>query len=146
MKFVTFRSTVGEDRYRVGVVVSETEIIDVTSATGNTDLDETSVLGFFDLEKPFLQLAREIVRNPEAEQKLDRGDIKLVSPVPRPGKIICIGLNYRDHAEESGMAIPKSPVIFSKFSTCMIGPTDAIVIPAGSSQLDYEAELAFVIG
>jgi 2-keto-4-pentenoate hydratase/2-oxohepta-3-ene-1,7-dioic acid hydratase in catechol pathway len=72
--------------------------------------------------------------------------VKLASPVPRPGKIICIGLNYRDHAAESGMDIPKSPIIFSKFSSCAIGADEPIVIPQGCTQLDYEAELAFIVG
>src|SRR5262249_49957681 len=77
---------------------------------------------------------------------LARSSVKICSPVPRPGKIICIGLNYRDHAAESGMEIPKSPVIFSKFSSCAIGPGAPIVIPDGSEKPDYEAELAFIIG
>jgi 2-keto-4-pentenoate hydratase/2-oxohepta-3-ene-1,7-dioic acid hydratase in catechol pathway len=55
-------------------------------------------------------------------------------------------LNYRDHAEESGMAIPKSPIIFSKFSTCVVGANDSIVLPKGSEQVDYESELAFIVG
>jgi 2-keto-4-pentenoate hydratase/2-oxohepta-3-ene-1,7-dioic acid hydratase in catechol pathway len=73
-------------------------------------------------------------------------DAKVCPPVPRPGKIICIGLNYRDHAIESGMAIPEIPVTFSKFSTCLVGPEDSVVIPRGSEKTDYEAELAVVIG
>ena len=68
------------------------------------------------------------------------------APVPRPGKLICIGLNYRDHAAESNMPLPKEPVIFSKFSTSVIAPGEPVVIPPGSSQVDYEAELAVVIG
>lgn len=72
--------------------------------------------------------------------------VKLLAPVPRPPKLICAGLNYRDHAAEVGMEIPKIPTIFSKFSSVVIGPGDPIVIPAGSSRVDYEAEFAFVIG
>jgi 2-keto-4-pentenoate hydratase/2-oxohepta-3-ene-1,7-dioic acid hydratase in catechol pathway len=68
------------------------------------------------------------------------------APVPRPGKLICIGLNYRDHAAESNMPIPERPVIFSKFSTCVIAPGEPVVIPPTSQQVDYEAELAVVIG
>jgi len=75
-----------------------------------------------------------------------RAAVRLQSPVPRPGKIICIGLNYRDHALESGMEPPKSPVIFAKFSSCAVGPDDAILLPRSSSRTDYEAELAFVVG
>ncbi len=68
------------------------------------------------------------------------------APVPRPGKIVCVGLNYRDHAEESKLAVPQTPVIFSKFSSCVVAPGEQVVIPATSEKADYEAELAVVIG
>jgi 2-keto-4-pentenoate hydratase/2-oxohepta-3-ene-1,7-dioic acid hydratase in catechol pathway len=68
------------------------------------------------------------------------------APVPRPGKIVCVGLNYRDHAEESGLAVPATPVIFSKFSSCVIAPGEPVVIPRTSEKVDFEAELAVVIG
>jgi 2-keto-4-pentenoate hydratase/2-oxohepta-3-ene-1,7-dioic acid hydratase in catechol pathway len=73
-------------------------------------------------------------------------DAKICAPVPRPGKIICIGLNYRDHAVESKMEIPSSPITFSKFTTCIVGPEDTVLVPRGSTQTDYEAELAVIIG
>jgi 2-keto-4-pentenoate hydratase/2-oxohepta-3-ene-1,7-dioic acid hydratase in catechol pathway len=73
-------------------------------------------------------------------------EARLTAPVPRPGKLICIGANYRDHAAESGMAIPETPIIFSKFATAVVGPEDAVVIPPSCTQPDYEAELAVVIG
>ena len=73
-------------------------------------------------------------------------DVKLLAPVPRPPKIICIGLNYRDHAIESGMQIPATPTVFTKFATAVIGPDEPIVLPKHSTKPDYEAELAFVIG
>ena len=73
-------------------------------------------------------------------------DQPLLAPIPRPGKVICIGLNYRDHAEESGMAIPTSPVMFTKFANAVIAHGDAIVLPPASAEVDYEAELAVVIG
>ncbi|HVF29223.1 MAG TPA: fumarylacetoacetate hydrolase family protein [Pyrinomonadaceae bacterium] len=75
-----------------------------------------------------------------------RRDVRLLAPVPRPGKLICIGLNYRDHAAESNMAIPESPVVFSKFTTAVTGPNEPVMLPAASAKVDYEAELAFVIG
>jgi len=75
-----------------------------------------------------------------------RADAYWLAPVPRPGKLICIGLNYRDHAAESNMPIPERPVVFSKFSTAVIAPGEAVVVPATSEQVDYEAELAVVIG
>jgi len=67
-------------------------------------------------------------------------------PIAVPSKIICVGLNYRDHAAESGMAIPERPLIFSKWPNTLIGPGDAIVLPTLSDQVDYEAELGVVIG
>jgi len=75
-----------------------------------------------------------------------RKDAYWHAPVPRPAKLICIGLNYRDHAAESNMPIPERPVVFSKFSTAVIAPGEAVVVPATSQQVDYEAELAVVIG
>jgi 2-keto-4-pentenoate hydratase/2-oxohepta-3-ene-1,7-dioic acid hydratase in catechol pathway len=71
---------------------------------------------------------------------------RLLAPVPDPAKVICIGLNYRDHAVESGKPIPTEPVVFSKFSTAVIGPNEPIRLPAVSNQVDYEAELVVVIG
>lgn len=73
-------------------------------------------------------------------------DVKLLAPIPRPGKFICVGLNYRDHAIETGAKIPEVPTIFNKFSTAVIGPGDNIVLPKVSKSPDYEAELGFVIG
>jgi 2-keto-4-pentenoate hydratase/2-oxohepta-3-ene-1,7-dioic acid hydratase in catechol pathway len=72
--------------------------------------------------------------------------VRLLAPLPRPPKIICVGLNYRDHAIESKMAIPKVPTIFSKYSTAVIGPGAPIVLPKLSAKPDYEAEFAFVVG
>lgn len=73
--------------------------------------------------------------------------IRLLPPIPRPGKIVAIGLNYRDHSMESGAAQPpKVPIIFGKFPNSIVGPGDAIAIPAGDQHVDYEAELAVVIG
>ncbi|MBI1791737.1 MAG: fumarylacetoacetate hydrolase family protein [Acidobacteria bacterium] len=72
--------------------------------------------------------------------------VKLLAPIPRPPKIICVGLNYRDHAEESKMEIPKVPTLFSKYSTAVIGPGAPIVLPKVSEKPDYEAEFAVVIG
>ena len=66
-------------------------------------------------------------------------------PIERPPKIVCVGLNYRDHAEEQGVAIPDAPVLFAKWPTSLIGPGDPIVIPAAVAMCDYEAELGVVI-
>ncbi len=74
------------------------------------------------------------------------GGTRLLPPVPDPRKIICIGLNYRDHAAESGVPVPPEPVLFSKYPTALIGHLDRIVLPRVSHQVDYEAELVVVIG
>lgn len=73
-------------------------------------------------------------------------DIRLGEPVKRPGKIICIGLNYRKHAAESGMGVPTEPVVFFKATSSIIGPNDTIIIPKNSKKTDWEVELAVVIG
>ncbi len=70
----------------------------------------------------------------------------LLAPIPRPGKVLCLGLNYRDHAAESGNPVPAEPVIFSKASSSVIGPGQAVRLPKVSNQVDYEVELAFVMG
>jgi 2,4-diketo-3-deoxy-L-fuconate hydrolase len=73
-------------------------------------------------------------------------DIRLGPAVCRPSKIICIGLNYSDHAEEAGMEVPEEPVVFFKASSSFTGPHDPLVIPRNSQKTDWEVELAFVIG
>lgn len=69
-----------------------------------------------------------------------------LAPIPRPGKVICLGLNYRDHAAESGVPVPKEPVVFAKYANAVIGPDAPILLPRTSQEVDYEAELVFVIG
>ncbi len=73
-------------------------------------------------------------------------DMRCGSPIARPSKIVCIGLNYKDHAEESGVEIPEEPVIFFKATSAFCGPNDDLIIPRNSKQTDWEVELAFVIG
>lgn len=73
-------------------------------------------------------------------------DHRIAAPLARPGKIVCVGLNYRKHAEETGAQIPEEPVLFMKSADCLVGPFDDIEIPPGSHHTDYEVELAIVIG
>ena len=73
-------------------------------------------------------------------------DVRLGAPLARPSKIVCVGLNYAKHAEESGMAPPEEPVLFFKASSAITGPFDPIRIPKGSTKTDWEVELALVIG
>ena len=114
-------------------------------------------LQWFDMEGHWFQKARataeELVRDEKALADANAkgwlvpsSDAYWFAPVPRPGKLICIGLNYKDHAAESKMAIPEQPVVFSKFTTSVIAPGEPVVLPPSSKQVDYEAELAVVIG
>lgn len=73
-------------------------------------------------------------------------DIHLAPPIARPSKIVCIGLNYADHAKETNAQIPKEPIIFFKSTTALIGPNDDVIIPKNSKKTDWEVELAVVIG
>ena len=87
-------------------------------------------------------------------EALERGDLPVVeaeglrvgAPIARPGKIVCIGLNFSDHAAESGAAVPEEPVVFMKASNTMVGPYDEVLVPRGSVKTDWEVELAVVIG
>jgi len=83
--------------------------------------------------------------DPAASARVEQG-IRLGAPVCRPGKIICIGLNYLKHAQESGMDIPKEPVVFFKATSSLSGPFDPVIMPRNSRKTDWEVELAVVIG
>ncbi len=72
--------------------------------------------------------------------------VRLGSPIARPASFIAVGLNYEDHARETGSPIPAEPILFNKLSNCVIGPNDDVMIPKGSKKLDWEVEIAFVIG
>ena len=76
----------------------------------------------------------------------DAASVKLLPPVPDPRKIVCIGLNYRDHAAETDVPIPKEPVLFSKYATALIGHGEPILLPPVSKEVDFEAELVLVVG
>ena len=89
---------------------------------------------------------RRWIGGPAASHGLDPAGLTFAAPIPRPPKLICIGLNYRDHAAESKLAIPEVPTMFAKFPTAVIGPGQPIVLPKNSAKPDYEAEFAVVIG
>lgn len=100
---------------------------------------------------------REILADPEGLASVATALVKgmskgpfiegeLVAPIPDPGKVICIGLNYRDHAIETGAEIPSEPVVFNKFPQCVVGPEAAIELPKVAHKVDFEAELVAVIG
>ncbi|PHD77682.1 FAA hydrolase family protein [Bacillus sp. AFS043905] len=104
--------------------------------------------------KKFIERSSELRTRAEQliEQRINEdaifktSDVKILPPIAKPDKIICVGLNYFDHCKETGMEPPASPVIFSKYSNAITGHNDPIEIPINSTEVDFEAELAFVIG
>ncbi len=88
----------------------------------------------------------EFVKANEGELIELPADVRLGAPFARPSKIVCIGLNYRDHAEETGAKIPEEPIIFMKSTTALIGPNDEVMIPRNSVKTDWEVEFCIVIG
>jgi 2,4-didehydro-3-deoxy-L-rhamnonate hydrolase len=108
--------------------------------------------GFGRLEgEHVIPMGSELLAYLESGEAVDRdpvpiAEIALSAPVRNPGKIVGVGLNYRDHAEESGEPVPAEPILFAKFANSVIGPGDAIVVPSAAKQADYEAELGVVIG
>lgn len=115
------------------------KLISYAEGFGRVEGDEVIPMGRDILE--YLRSGAFEDRAPEAA-----GSVSLLPPVPSPDKIVCIGLNYRDHARESGVEIPTQPVLFPKFSNSVVGPGAVITIPDATQQVDYEAELGVIIG
>ncbi len=154
MRLVTYHR---DGTLRPGLLVGD-EVADVQSAAQLAGWDhETRALlgsgrGVVALGTDRLRELERAVRD-HADQLHANGalrssdDLQLGPPVPDPQKIICLGLNYRDHAEEAGLQPPAAPMFFAKYANSLVGPTDEIVPPlAATEQVDYEAELAIVIG
>jgi len=133
MKLIRFGAA-GQEK--AGVLINDKRI-DVSSVV--TDYNEA----FF--ENDGLAKLEEALKNNTSFPEVSN-DIRLGSPVARPSKIICIGLNYVDHCEETGAAIPEEPIIFFKSTTSLCGPNDNLIIPKNSDKTDWEVELAFVVG
>jgi 2-keto-4-pentenoate hydratase/2-oxohepta-3-ene-1,7-dioic acid hydratase in catechol pathway len=135
MKLIKFGQQGSE---KPGVILSNGTTIDVSAFT--PDFDEA----FFE-SSGLERLSAWLEMNASNAPQVPAG-IRLGAPLARPSKIICIGLNYSDHAKESGMAVPVEPIIFFKSTTALTGPNDGLMIPEGSEKTDWEVELAVVIG
>jgi len=165
LKLVTFKA---HDEERIGVLENDT-IIDLNlahqlylSERGKTattlDSFPSTIIDFLKLGEKVRKYASNLVafarelrkkRSGKTERQrvlLSISNARVLAPVPLPPKIICLGLNYRDHAEEGHVPIPEEPILFSKPSTAIVGPSDCVVYPKISVQVDYEIELAVVIG
>jgi 2,4-diketo-3-deoxy-L-fuconate hydrolase len=134
MKLVRFGNPSEE---KPGVLLDNGEIIDVYTFTDDFHSS------FFE-ENGLENLEGWLEQNKDAMPRVGPSE-RLGAPIPPPGKILCIGLNYSDHAKESGAEVPKEPLIFSKAVTAYNGPYDNVEIPRDSTQTDWEVEIAFVI-
>ena len=122
-----------------------------TVVVDGTHLDLRPVLDGRDVDPAFfaaggLATVAEAVAAGTLEDLTGAAGMRVGAPIGRPGKVVCIGLNYRDHAEETGAAIPAEPVVFMKDPATVVGPYDAVSIPRGSTKTDWEVELGVVIG
>ena len=136
MKLVTFTST-SKANPTPGVLINENEVVDLSA------LGHASILAFIEAGPQALEDAR---ADAAKLARLPLSSVKLHAPIQRPPRIFAIGLNYQKHADESNMPVQKVPTVFMKLSGSVVGPDHPIVLPKISTQPDYEAEFAFVIG
>ncbi len=132
MKLVSF--SVAGGSVRPGALIEEDAVVVDLTTAGYPDTLAAIATGYNKVDDPGAYSSHKI------------GKVRLHAPLANPPRIFAIGLNYRDHAKETNMALPASPVVFFKLQTAIMGPGDAIVLPKNSKEPDYEAEMAFVIG
>jgi 2-keto-4-pentenoate hydratase/2-oxohepta-3-ene-1,7-dioic acid hydratase in catechol pathway len=135
MRLVTFRSPRGP---RVGLLSGDS-VVDAWDALGEPERAGLRELLAEDRVEELARIDADELGEPLA-------GVALLPPVPDPEKIVCMGLNYRSHAEEAGLEPPRSPTIFAKFRNALAAPGATVTLPAASEKVDYEAELAFVVG
>jgi len=151
MRLVTYESN---GNWRAGIIVDE-DVVDSSIAATAADID---------FDSDWISNRQIIQLNAKQQSRFERAawdvanarnsdldvfpieNARLGPPIPDPDKIICLGLNYRSHAEEAGLAVPKVPLLFGKYRNTLNGPTSPIVLPSMSAEIDYEGELAVVIG
>lgn len=147
MKLVTFKQ---EGNLKVGVKTNDV-ILDLEKASQAAGLENPgSIKAILERGNKAIDVINQIVNAVSeikgAELFLQESDIEFGPCVPNPGKIICVGLNYKEHVEESNMEVPSHPVLFNKYNNTICGHGDTIEIPFDAVKMDYEAELVIVIG
>lgn len=151
MRLVTYDSN---GTWRAGIIVDDNVVESTVAATAaNIDFDtkwisNRQIIQLSEKQRSKFERAALAIADAHLSD-LDVFPIEdalLGPPIPDPDKIICLGLNYRSHAEEAGLAIPKVPLLFGKYRNTLNGPTSPIILPSMSEEIDYEAELAVVIG
>ncbi len=164
MRLVTYTS---RGTTRLGALVGTDQVVDLArgfaarAADGGTHALRSlpaDMLGLLDLGDEGLDAARAVIAWAESRSddaglrdagvlwRTDEVGFRLAAPIPEPRTVYAIGLNYRAHATEMGATLPTRPIVFAKVRTCIVGTGDAIQIPKASEQVDWEAELCFVIG
>jgi 2-keto-4-pentenoate hydratase/2-oxohepta-3-ene-1,7-dioic acid hydratase in catechol pathway len=143
MRIVTYRSGRGD---RAGVLRDGlvADAWDALAATGREAAGPPTVRGL--LESGLVEQLAEALGADSAAVGIPLDDVSLLSPILDPEKIVCIGLNYRQHAAEAGQDPPESPTFFAKFRNALAAPGATVALPKASQKVDYEAEVAFVIG
>ena len=140
MQLVTYRENASADAApRTGALVGE-QVVDLLAVDPDLPGD---ILGMIQGGPAMLDRARAAAAS---DIGFPLSAVRLLAPIQRPPKIVCIGVNYADHAAEAGRALPRWPSVFLKAASCIVGPGDPIVRPPTTEQLDYEIELAAVIG
>jgi len=134
MKLVTFAK---DQTAEIGVIINDTTI----APLGHLAPDMIALIANWDMSRPKVEAV-----STTPEDTVEIASVRLLAPVPRPGKIFAIGLNYADHVAETGMATPASQIWFTKAGTSVNGPYDPVQIPRGSMMTDYEVEMVAVIG
>ncbi len=137
MRLISYASPIGP---RAAGVTNSGRYVDLSYADADLPAEMTDILA---LGRDGLRRAAVAVA---AGKPIDPATVRLLPPVPRPEKIFCIGLNYADHARETGREPPAEPIVFSKFVTALAAHGQPIVLPRSSQKVDYEAELVVVIG
>jgi 2-keto-4-pentenoate hydratase/2-oxohepta-3-ene-1,7-dioic acid hydratase in catechol pathway len=136
MRLITFTH---DNRTRIGAMRETGQVLDLTAADPELPVTMIDLLR----EPKAIERARNAAKS---SPEIALAEVRLEAPVPRPSKVLAIGLNYRDHAEESGQPIPQRPIVFAKMPTCIVGPGHPVHMPRVSRAVDWEGELCFVIG
>lgn len=149
MRLVTYKS---QNKWQAGVLI-EDKVVDALLAMKTANIkfnsDEISNRTIIQLNKTDqiqIETTAQELANSKNEKVYSLNDVLLGVPIPDPDKIICLGLNYKSHAEEAGFKPPEVPMLFAKYRNALTGPTSPIILPKLSEEIDYEAELAVVIG
>ncbi|XP_051775813.1 fumarylacetoacetate hydrolase domain-containing protein 2A isoform X1 [Erpetoichthys calabaricus] len=142
MRLVQFQPKGGPQQIRIGVEESNGgNIIDLNAF--DPTLPHT-MRGLLEMGAHGMETARRALGS--GQHVVPRSQVSIFSPITNPDKVVCVGMNYEDHCREQNVPLPKEPIIFNKFSSCIVGPYDDIIYPAVTTEVDWEVELAFVIG